>query len=122
MTDPHELGRWGENTAAEYLESKGFRILARNWRTRRGEIDLVAQIDQVLAFVEVKTRRGTDFGKPEEAITDVKAGRLLALGQEYVVQNELLDVEWRIDLIAIELEKNGSLKRLEHIPNVVFGW
>ena len=120
--DRQQLGRWGENVAATHLESRGYRILYRNWRTRRGEIDLVAQIGETIAFVEVKTRRGREFGLPEEALTARKAARLERLAQEYMAQNELEDVDWRIDLGAVELDHSGKLLRCEHIPNAVLGW
>lgn len=120
--DRQQLGRWGENVAATYLEAQGYQILSRNWRTRRGEIDLVAQIGETIAFVEVKTRRGREFGLPEEALTTKKAARLQSLAQAYMMQNDLDDVDWRIDLVAVELDQRGKLLRCEHIPNAVLGW
>lgn len=122
MLSSQQLGRWGENVAATHLESIGYKILSRNWRTRHGEIDLVAQIEETIAFVEVKTRRGKNFGLPEEALTDKKANRLTRLAQEYMVQHDLDDVDWRIDLVAVELDQKGKLLRCEHIPNAVLGW
>lgn len=122
MLTTQQLGRWGENVAADHLESIGYEILARNWRTRHGEIDLVAQIAETIAFVEVKTRRGKNFGLPEEALTKKKANRLTRLAQEYMVQHDLDDVDWRIDLVAVELDRQGKLLRCEHIPNAVLGW
>lgn len=116
------LGRWGEDLAANYLESIGYQILARNWRTRHGEIDLITQIRETIAFVEVKTRRGREFGLPEEGLTKRKADRILSLAQNYLAQNDLHDIDWRIDLVAIELDHNGKLLRCEHIPNAVLGW
>lgn len=120
--DRVQLGRWGETVAATFLESNGYRILSRNWRTRHGEIDLVTQVGETIAFIEVKTRRGSGFGLPEEALTTNKASRLMSLAQEYVAQNDLDDVDWRIDLVAVELDQNGKLLRCEHIPNAVLGW
>jgi putative endonuclease len=116
------LGRWGENLAAAHLESNGYELLARNWRCARGEIDLVAQIGETIAFVEVKTRRGRAFGPPEEGVTRDKAKQLLKLGQDYIDQHGLQDAEWRIDLVAVELDNNGKFLRCEHILNVIFGW
>ncbi len=116
------LGRWGENIAAQHLESKGYKIICRNWRSRRGEIDLVAKKGELFAFVEVKTRRGREFGLPEEALTSGKAGRLMELAQQYVNEHDLIDVEWRIDFVAVEIDQSGELVRCEHIPNAVFGW
>ncbi len=120
--DRQKLGRWGEQLAAERLQSEGYVILARNWRCSRGEIDLVAQAGDVLVFVEVKTRRGRDYGTPEEAITRSKAKRLLELGQRYMLEHDLEDVEWRIDLVAVELDRQGKLLRCEHVANVVWAW
>lgn len=123
MSDHRQnLGRWGEQQAAQYLESHGYKVLDRNWRCLRGEIDLVAKEGDVLVFVEVKTRRGRDYGTPEEALTKVKAKRLLELGQRYMLERDLEDVEWRVDLVAVELDRQGKLLRFEHIPNAVWAW
>lgn len=117
-----QLGRWGENVAAIHLESIGYQILARNWRSRQGEIDLIAKVGEVIAFVEVKTRRGSEYGLPEEALTAAKANQVIRLAEEYLMQNDLDDVDWRIDLVAVELDQYGKLLRCEHIPNAVLGW
>jgi putative endonuclease len=115
------LGAWGENVAATYLESQGYDIIARNWRCRSGEIDLIAQAGDLLLFVEVKTRRGRDMGTPEEGLTPAKSRQLITLAEVYLAEHEL-DVEWRIDLIAVELDKSGKFLRCEHIPQAVLGW
>ena len=116
-----KLGAWGEGVAAHQLEADGFTIVARNWRCRYGEIDLIAQKGELVAFVEVKTRKGRDMGAPEEALTARKGKKLMQLAQFYVAEYEL-DVDWRIDLVAVELDKSGKLLRCEHIPNAVLGW
>lgn len=74
-----ELGRAGEEEAARHLHSCGYRILARNWRVRAGEIDIIAEHDGVVVFVEVKTRTSDAYGFPEEAVTPRKVARLRAL-------------------------------------------
>lgn len=117
-----KLGRWGEQLAAKHLEAEGYELLERNWRCRRGEIDLVARGGDVLVFVEVKTRRGRDYGTPEEGITSYKAKRLLELSQRYLLEHDLEDVEWRVDLVAVELDPQGKLLRCEHVPNIVWAW
>lgn len=123
MTDARQkLGRWGERVAATHLEAQGMRILERNWRCARGEIDLVAQHDDVLIFVEVKTRRGRALGLPEEALTPAKAARLVLLGEAYLAEHELVGISWRVDLVAVELDPSGKLLRCEHIPNATPGW
>lgn len=116
-----KLGAWGEKVAAHHLEAKGYTIVARNWRCQQGEIDLVAQAGTETVFVEVKTRRGRSMGMPEEALTPHKARKLMKLAQLYVAEHNL-DVDWRIDLVAVELDPKGKLLRCEHIPNAVLGW
>lgn len=116
------LGRWGEGVAATHLEAHGYTILARNWRCAAGEIDLVARDGETLVFVEVKTRRGREYGAPEEALTPRKAAKLLQLGEQYCYEHDLNDVNWRIDLVAVELDARGLLLRCEHIQNAVLGW
>lgn len=117
-----KLGTWGEKVAALHLEGKGYDIVARNWRCARGEIDLVAQAGEILVFAEVKTRRGREMGTPEEGVTWHKAKKLLQLAQRYLYENDIEDVEWRIDLVAVELDKTGKLLRCEHIVDAVRGW
>jgi putative endonuclease len=116
-----DLGKWGESVAAIRLESKGFQIQDRNWRCTRGEIDIVAYDGDELAFIEVKTRRGRELGTPEEALTFQKGRKLINLAQIYLSEKEI-DADWRIDLVAIELDKTGKLLRCDHIPNAVLGW
>lgn len=121
--DPRRrLGQWGENVAAIHLEASGLALVERNWRCRGGEIDLVARDGETIVFVEVKTRRGREFGAPEEALTAHKARKLLQLGEIYMAEHELDDVNWRIDLVAVELDESGLLLRCDHIPNAVLGW
>jgi putative endonuclease len=116
------LGRWGESVAATYLEAQGYEIVCRNWRCARGEIDLVARAGDLLVFVEVKTRRGRALGTPEEGLTAAKGRKLFQVAENYLWQHELDDEEWRVDLVAVELDGSGKLLRCEHIPNAVLGW
>jgi len=120
-TERRKLGRWGESVALIHLEAKGYRIIEKNWRCARGEIDLTAMPGSDLAFVEVKTRRGRYLGTPEEALTRRKSDKLIELAQIYLHEQDL-DADWRIDLVAVELDKKGQLLRCEHIPNAVLGW
>lgn len=121
-TQRKKLGDWGEKVAAIQLEADGYQIVARNWRCAQGEIDLIAQAkEDLLIFVEVKTRRGRSMGAPEEALTNHKSRKLIQLAEIYLGEHEL-DVDWRIDLVAVELDKSGKLLRCEHIPNAVLGW
>lgn len=123
MTDHDDrqgLGRRGEDLAAQHLMAKGYQILARNWRCGGGELDLVAREGNCLAMVEVRTRRGQKLGTPEESVTEAKQARLVALGQAYV-QEVGWPGDWRIDVIAIEMDRRGRLLRLEHYENAVTG-
>lgn len=123
MSDARKkLGAWGEDMAAHTLEAKGYEILDRNWRCNRGEIDLVAQAGQTVVIVEVKTRRGRAMGAPEAGLTPYKSNKLMQLGEIYVQENDLTEMNWRIDLVAVELDRSGKLLRCEHIPNAVLGW
>lgn len=123
MSDARKkLGAWGEDLAAKQLKANGYKILERNWRCARGEIDIVARAGQTLVFVEVKTRRGRSMGAPEAGLTPYKASKLLQLGEIYVQEHRLTETYWRIDLVAVELDGSGKLLRCEHIPNAVLGW
>jgi putative endonuclease len=117
-----KLGAWGEKVAATKLEADGYQIIARNWRCQQGEIDLIVKAgDGLLVFVEVKTRKGRGMGLPEEALTTHKSAKLIQLAQIYLGEHDL-DVDWRIDLVAVELDSGGKLLRCEHITNAVLGW
>jgi len=116
-----QLGEWGESLAAEHLAANGYEIVERNWRCTQGEIDLVVWAGLQLVFVEVKTRRGRAMGSPEESVTQRKAQRLIELARNYVAQMGR-EVDWRIDLVAVELDDAGRLIRCDHIPNAVLGW
>ncbi len=114
------LGESGERVAALLLEARGYRILARNFRTRAGELDLVAEDADGLAFVEVRTRRGDAFGTPEESITPRKRTRLMTLALEFLQAHpQYADCAWRIDLVAIQLDAAGRIERLEVIKGAV---
>src|SRR2546429_6613981 len=85
MTGRSVLGEEGERAAARFLEARGYRILERNYRTRRGEIDLIAEDGRMLVFVEVKVRLDDRFGGPAAAITRAKPARIARLSQQYLV-------------------------------------
>ncbi len=106
------LGALGEELAAEALRVRGWAILDRNWRCRAGEIDLVARDGECYVFVEVKTRHGHAVQFPEDALTPTKAARLESLAQLYLARHGLEDVTWRLDLVAIELDRRGQVQRL----------
>jgi putative endonuclease len=116
------LGDSGERVAAMFLEQRGYKILARNWRspTRVGEMDLIAEDADGLAFVEVRTRRGDALGAPEESLTPRKRARLLTVAQEFLqAHDEYADRAWRVDLVAIELDRAGRVARMDVIKGAV---
>jgi putative endonuclease len=114
-----ELGQWGENLVAGYLVRRGYKVLQQNARTPYGEIDLIAQKDEVTVFVEVKTRSSKAFGYPEEAITDQKRIHLIEASQAYLLENPELDGDWRIDVIAVLRLDNQKEPQIEHFENAV---
>jgi putative endonuclease len=117
--DSREIGALGEKIAAEYLTGLGYVIRERNFRSREGEIDIIAEKDDFLVFIEVRTRRSLSFGTPEESVTAQKKERLIALTQAYMQDREDLPSSWRIDVMALELGPKGQISRLELIENAV---
>ena len=111
--DPGSLGRRGEVAACRYLRRHGYRILAQRFRTRIGEIDLVAEEGGEIVFVEVKTRRGDRCGTPEEAVDARKRRRLARLAQAFLQQRRLEDRPCRFDVIAV-LWEAGRRPRVDH--------
>jgi len=112
-----ELGRAGEQVAAEYLERAGLRVLDRNWRCSIGEIDIVAAERQVMVVCEVKTRSDTRFGTPLEAITRNKRARLRRLASHWLVAHGVLFDEVRIDVIGLIRTPAGEFQ-IEHVRGV----
>ena len=113
------MGQWGEGHARRYLEGKGYTVSVTNYRCRWGEVDIVAHHGRVLVFVEVRTRRGSAFGTPEESITAAKSQRLVATAQHYLESNGLEQSQWRIDLVSIRLDRAGKLLGIDHLENAV---
>ncbi len=113
-----DVGRMGEKLARDFLKKRGFRILETNYRCREGEVDIVAQDKEYLVFVEVKTRTSQDFGIPEESITPAKEKRMIAAAQHYRQAQDDPPPLWRIDFVAVELEK-GKPTRIELFENAV---
>jgi len=113
------LGAFGERLATAHLEAKGYRIRARNYRCREGEIDIVAQDGETLVFVEVRTRRGDALGGPAESITAAKEAHLVTAATAYVQALPQPPADQRIDVIAIQLSPGGRLLAIDHIEGAV---
>ena len=118
-TRRQRTGELGEEIAARRLREAGYRILQRKHRTPHGEIDLVCERDGTVVFVEVRTRRPSAFGSPEESITPKKAAHMTKSAQRYIQSADVEYHDWRIDLVAVELAHNGRLLRVEVIENAV---
>lgn len=116
-----ELGIQGERMAQDLLKRKGYRILDTNVRFREGEIDIVAIKGECLVFVEVRTRSNRSFGTPEDSITPAKNNRLVRLALSYIQDHPVRFSDWRIDVIAIEMD-GKRVTRIELIENAVQGY
>lgn len=108
----------GENYAAEYLLKKGYKIIERNYRKSYGEIDIIAVKDNVLVFVEVKTRKSLQYGSGLEAIAYWKIKELLKTAQYYALSHPEMPKSLRIDAIAIYLNYDNKVSTIEHVENI----
>ncbi len=111
-----KVGAWGESVAAAYLEKRGYIILARNVRTPYGEIDIIAQKDDLSICVEVKTRASGAFGPPEIAVSPRKMEHMRAAAEYYAAEHGI--EHWQLDVIAVEA-KTGSAPIFTHFENVL---
>ena len=103
-----KIGDYGELTAARYLKQHGYELLETNWLCDRGELDIVAQHNHILVFVEVKTRRGSQTADAFASVSAAKRERLIASAYAYLEQHHLDDVQWRVDVIAIAVPHSGQ--------------
>ena len=117
MAAKDDLGRRGENLAADHLTASGYEIVERNWRCTQGEIDIVASKDNEIVFVEVKTRTSVAFGHPLEAITVAKLARLRRLAGAWCQAHPDARASVRIDAIAIIAPTRGLIE-IEHLERV----
>ncbi|MFC1962811.1 YraN family protein [Chloroflexota bacterium] len=115
-----EIGSQGERIAQDFLKEKGYRLLDTNFRSREGEIDIIARKGKCIVFIEVRTRSNQSFGTPEESITSTKKERLVRLALAYLQDHPSPSSDWRIDMVAIELD-GKKVTRVELIENAVQG-
>lgn len=104
------LGDKGEAAAAKALKRQGYKILAANVRTGRGEIDLIARHQGQIVFIEVKSRTGHSHGSPQAAVDGRKQARLTRLAEEWLVQNDMWDHPARFDVVAVTVPAEGKPK------------
>ncbi len=114
-----DTGIRGEKLARDFLKKRGYRILETNYRCPEGEIDIVAKHKDSLVFIEVRTKTSLEFGSPEESITPAKQARMRATAYRYQQTHNDLPLLWRIDMVAVELNRKGELWRIELIENAV---
>lgn len=117
MAQHNQLGKKGEQLAVDFLLKKGYEIVERNFRFEKAELDIIAQYNDTLAIVEVKTRSSADFGNPQDFVKPKQIKNLVKAVDEYVTVNDL-DVEVRFDIIAIV--KNGKSFEVEHLENAFY--
>ncbi|WP_343588665.1 YraN family protein [Flavobacterium sp.] len=121
MAEHNDLGKLGEDLAAAYLEENGYSILERNFVIQKAEIDIIAQKDNVLAIVEVKTRSSLDFGSPQDFVKQKKIQLLIKAVNAYINDREKdfqEDLEIRFDIVAIH--KNGESFAIEHLTDAFY--
>ena len=113
MAEHNELGKFGEELAVAFLQQNGYEILETNWTFQKAEIDIIAQKENILAVIEVKTRSSIEFGLPQDFVKPKKIQLLVKAINEYVIANDL-DVEVRFDIMAIHAKgKNFEIEHLE---------
>ena len=122
QVDARQIGRIGETLARAHLTAQGYRIIAANYRTRWGEVDLIARDGATWVFAEVRTRRSDTYGLPEESVTAAKLARIAQTAQEYLTEHaaepDAAAVHWRIDLIAIRLGPGRRIQAINHLRNI----
>ena len=116
MAAHNELGKWGEDLAADYLQRKGYTIIERDWKSGKRDLDIIAQDGNVIVFVEVKTRRNRLFGEPEESVDYHKLQNLQQAISHYVKFKHIRQ-EIRFDIISV-VGTIGSEPDIQHIQNV----
>jgi putative endonuclease len=109
-----ETGILGEEAAVRFLENKGFEIITRNFATKFGEIDIIFKDGEKTVFAEVKTKKGKDFGTPEEMFTRGKLSKVKRMATLYLKGEE---VPCRIDMIAVEMDNSGQITDIRHYQN-----
>lgn len=117
MYKRHEIGKLGEDLACKYLQDKGYKVVERNFEAKQGEIDIIALDKSEVVFIEVKTRSNVLYGKPAEAVNEIKQKHLVKTIEYYIYSRHLEGELIRIDIIEIYLWKNKY--RVNHIKQVI---
>ncbi len=112
-----ELGSKGEDIAVRFLKKKGYRIIKRNYRCKYGEIDIIAERDNITAFIEVRTIQAENFGIPQDFITNIKIDHISKSALNYIKKENLFDHSCRFDLMTINFSDTLSEPKIEYIEN-----
>lgn len=113
-----KTGDFGEKTAIEYLQKKGFKIIDRNFRSRLGEIDLVATKNEKLHFIEVKTRIGLGKGHPHEAVNPYKIKRIEKLLELYLKNKDIKNAKLSLDVVSIILSNDNEIENISFFESI----
>ncbi len=113
-----ETGKIGEEIAKEYLEKKGYKIIEQNYKTKYAEIDLVAKKGNEMVFVEVRTKKGENFGTPEDTINNKKLRKLWGNARAYATWKKWQG-PYRVDAVCVVLRYNNTMERLNHYENII---
>jgi len=108
MIDKKELGKKGEEVANRFLKNRGYRVIARNYVCKMGEMDIIAKEKDTLVFIEVKTRTSTTFGPPQLAVNPKKQSQMSKVALNFLKEKRLEDVKARFDVVAILLGPRGE--------------
>jgi putative endonuclease len=108
MKSTTTIGRQGEDLAVDWLRAHGYTLVARNYRRRFGEVDVIARQGEYLVFIEVKTRSSSRFGSPFDAVTLRKQQQLSRIAKDYLVRNKIMDTPCRFDVLSIILAEDSS--------------
>jgi len=114
-----DTGSLGEKLAQDFLRKQGYRILETNYRCSEGEIDIIAKHGEFLVFVEVRTKKSLQYGSPEESVTPTKMAKLRTIAAHYRQTHDNLPLSWRIDVVAVEIDRNNKPLRIELIENAI---
>ena len=117
MAAHNELGKWGEELAAKYLEGQGYEILERDWKSGHRDLDIIAQHNGQVVFVEVKTRRNRVFAEPEDAV-DYRKLQNLRQAINYYVKSRRINRDFRLDVITVVGTPEGGSPEITHIEDV----
>lgn len=117
MTDKKNLGNWGEEKAEKFLLDKGYFLIDKNWQNKFGEIDLIMLDEEIVVFIEVRTKSNAYYGTAIESIDVRKQKKLILMANVYMNHKKWWEKSYRIDIISID--KNGEKHELNHIINAI---